>query len=254
MVKRVAIDPATAAGPAPAADAVAGAASGEGISDAPADVSSGVAADVPGYIPRDPRLTTILLVARMSTRGWDDLCCVRNISAGGMRIDTLVPLVVGQDIDIEFKNGITVQTQVAWVGRGEAGLRCYTPITIERVLAQPTLGPVTALRAPRAPRLSTLCPVALRCNGHLLRGNLENISQGGAQVRLSAPTPVDGAIVLIAPGLGSIHATMRWQTRDVVGMAFLDTLGFADLSRWLASSQRFSADDPAASSPSCQSS
>ena len=254
MVKRVAIDPATAAGAAPAANAVAGAASGEGISDAPADVSSDVAADVPGYIPRDPRLTTILLVARMSTRGWDDLCCVRNISAGGMRIDTLVPLVVGQDIDIEFKNGIIVQTQVAWVGRGEAGLRCYTPITIERVLAQPTLGPVTALRAPRAPRLSTLCPVALRCNGHLLRGNLENISQGGAQVRLSAPTAVDGAIVLIAPGLGSIHATMRWQTRDVVGMAFLDTLGFADLSRWLASSQRFSADGTGDPSPQCQSS
>ena len=242
MVTSAASDRATTPSPVPAPAAIGDAAAAEPSTNAS------------GQIPRDPRLTTILLVARMSTNGWDDLCCVRNISAGGMRIETLAPLAVGQDIDIEFKNGLNVRTQVAWVGKGEAGLRCYTPITIECVLAQPTLGPVTALRAPRAPRLSTLCPVALRCNGHLLRGNLENISQGGAQVRLSAPTPVDGAVVLIAPGLGSIHATMRWQTRDVVGMAFLDTLGFADLSRWLASSQRFSADDPAASSPSCQSS
>jgi hypothetical protein len=253
MVTRVGIDPATAPTTADVrADETTADVRAEATSaDVRADVTT---ARATGYVPRDTRLTTILLIARMSTRGLDDLCCVRNISAGGMRIETLAHLEVGQDLDIEFKNGITVRTQVAWVGRGEAGLRSYIPIVIEQVLGHQSLARSTGLPTPRGPRLSAQCPVALRNNGRLLAGNLENISQGGAQVRLSVPAPITGAVVLIAAGLGAIHAIMRWQTRDVIGMAFVDPLAFADLSAWLASSQRFSADGGKGFTPSRQSS
>lgn len=223
--------------------------------DAPSGVDlsgSGMPADMPAaiqpaganapYGPRDARLKTILLIARLSTDGRDDLCRVRDISAGGARIETLVGLDVGQDVTVEFKNGIGVRAQVAWTGKSEAGLRFDAPTDVGHLLAQSVMAPVVGAQVPRGPRLSALCPVALQCGGRILPGILENVSQGGAQVRLSGLTPIGSPIVFIIPGLESIHAVIRRQIGATVGIGFVDKLGFADLSQWLAGPERFSAE------------
>jgi len=84
------------------------------------DVSS---TDVPGATPRDARVTTILLIGRIATDTRDDLCRVRNVSDGGMRLETLAPVAIGQEIDVELKNGITVRSEGVWRENAEAGVR-----------------------------------------------------------------------------------------------------------------------------------
>jgi hypothetical protein len=51
-----------------------------------------------------------------------------------MRIETLAPIDVGQRIDVELKNGVTVNAEIVWVRQAEAGARFEAPVDIARVL------------------------------------------------------------------------------------------------------------------------
>lgn len=88
-------------------------------------------------VPRAARFTTIFLIGRMFNGSRDDLCRVRDISAGGMRIETLAPVDVGQRIGVDLKNGATVRSEVVWVGKAEAGVRFDAPLDLEKVLRPP---------------------------------------------------------------------------------------------------------------------
>lgn len=206
-------------------------------------------------IARDDRLTTILLIGRISTDTRDDLCRVRNISAGGMRIETLAPIEVGQQISVELKSGVTVGCAVIWVDGTEAGVQFDQPVDIEQLLATSTRArPAADARTPRSPRLSARCPVTLRRDGHIQSGILEDVSQGGAQLCSHGTAKIGDRVTLYIPGLGSKHATIRWATDKTVGLSFTEKLGFADLARWLASPERFTRANAAALSRGRQSS
>ncbi|MEG3144342.1 PilZ domain-containing protein [Sphingomonas sp. RT2P30] len=191
-------------------------------------------------VARDNRLTTILLIGRISTGARDDLCRIRNISAGGMRIETLAPIEVGQQISVELKSGIAVCSVVVWINGGEAGVKFEEPVDIEQLLATSTRPhPTLDARTPRSPRLSARCPVTLRRDGHIQSGVLEDVSQGGAQLCSHGTAKIGDRVTLYIPGLGSKRATIRWVTDETVGLSFAERLGFADLARWLASPERF---------------
>ncbi|MFM9977344.1 MAG: PilZ domain-containing protein [Sphingomonadaceae bacterium] len=196
--------------------------------------------DVGDHKPRAARLTTILLVARMSIGQRDDLCRVRNISVGGMRIETLASVEVGQAIDVELKNGVSVRAEVMWVRDAAAGVRFEAPVDIAEVLAP--AGKTRAAageRTMRSPRLSAQCPVELRQNGRALPADLINISQGGAQVRAAERLRLDDDVVVAIPGLDVRMAVVRWAKDNVIGLGFIEKLRFKELAEWLAGPDRF---------------
>lgn len=197
-------------------------------------------AEVTGMVPRGARVTTILLVGRVSTSNRDDLCRVRNISAGGMRLETLAPVTIGEHVDVELKNGVTMRSEVVWVGAAEAGLRFIAPLDIAQVLAPPERpARTTGARTMRSPRLSARCPVALRHDGRIASAILMDVSQGGAQLQATGTAKIGDQVVLFIPGLGSHRATIRWIRDKGIGVSFAEKLGFADLAQWLASPDRF---------------
>jgi hypothetical protein len=206
-------------------------------------------------VARVARRTTILLIGRVSTGARDDLCRVRNISPGGMRIETLAPMEIGQQISIELKSGVSVRSVVVWVDGTDAGVSFAESVNIEQLLATSTPPrPAAHVRAPRSPRLSAHCPVALRRDGHIQSGVLEDVSQGGAQLRSRGTTKVGDQVTLYIPGLGSKRATIRWVNDTTVGLSFAEKLGFTDLAQWLASPERFTKETAAALNRSRQSS
>ncbi|WP_052134497.1 PilZ domain-containing protein [Sphingomonas sp. 37zxx] len=189
---------------------------------------------------RDARLTTIFLVGRLSDGMRDDLCRIRNISTGGMRIETLAPVDRGQPICVELKNGVTVRSEVVWTKDGSAGVRFIAPVDIAQVLAPPAKAPrVRNGVVPRAPRLTADCPVVVRHEGHIAAAVLVDVSQGGARVRANGTLGVGDCVVLCIPMLGSRRALVRWVSDDMVGLAFAEKLGFAELAQWLARPERF---------------
>ncbi|RKH92463.1 hypothetical protein D7Y15_43820, partial [Corallococcus sp. AB030] len=63
--------------------------------------------------PREARYNTILLVARLLHDGREDLCRIRNVSAGGMLIEGCVALAVGTRIEVELRNLQSAEATVA---------------------------------------------------------------------------------------------------------------------------------------------
>lgn len=189
-------------------------------------------------VPREARLTTIFLVGRMSNGVRDDLCRIRNISPGGMRIETLAPVDVGQNISVDLRNGATLHSEVVWLGEAEAGVRFDTPLDVKTVLA-PATRTRRSTRGMRSPRLSARCVATLRRDGKTLLGVLMDISQGGAQVHTEEITKRGDQIVLSIAGLPARRASIRWQYNGMLGLSFDETIGFADLSRWLAGPERY---------------
>jgi hypothetical protein len=218
-------------------------------------IMASLAKPASAYQPRAARLTTIFLTARLTTGSRDDLCRVRDISTGGMRLETLAPVDIGQPIDIELKNGLIVRGEIVWVQQPEAGVRFAKPAELAQLLALPEKPRgTTNVRVVRAPRLKAQCPVALRHKGRILSANLTDISQGGARLRLAESVNAADYVVLLVPGLDPRPAVVCWTTDEAVGVAFVDRLGFGDLARWLASPERFAPELAAASTPKPQSS
>lgn len=201
-----------------------------------------------GVVPRDARLTTIFLIGRMSNGVRDDLCRIRNISPGGMRIETLAPVDVGQNISVDLRNGATLRSKVVWLGEAEAGVRFDMPLDVKKVLAPGSRARRTK-RVMRSPRLSTRCAVTLRCDGKTLPGVLTDVSQGGAQVQTEEITKLGDQIVLSIAGLPARRASIRWQYHGMVGLSFDETIGFADLSLWLAGPDRYALEPATAVTP-----
>jgi hypothetical protein len=213
---------------------------------------------------RDDRLTTILLVARLSTGSRDELCRIRNISSGGMRIETLSPVSPGERVSIELKNRAVVDGVVVWVDPPGFGLRFDHSVDMVALLA----GAALPLERPRSRisvrlggsrrqlplRLSARCPVVLRRYGHVLSGILEDIAQGGARVSLTGAAVPGDHIRLVIPGLESRRATVACVADGTVELIFAEPVAFADLSLWLAGKHRFSSASAAPVSPPPQSS
>jgi hypothetical protein len=193
-------------------------------------------------VTRETRHTTILLIGVLTVEGLDGLCRVRNISTGGMRIETRMPVKPGQHIRLELKNGSIAHGVVVWADGGDAGIRFDHPVDTSVMLASPPKmrHPVTGL-LPRQPRMSCSCPVVLRRAGYVLKGTMTDISQSGARIETSGMTQIDDRIVLLAGGLASVGATIRWMANDAIGVAFDAPLYFEELSQWLTGPDRFSA-------------
>lgn len=192
------------------------------------------APDVPrrgGFVPREQRHVTILLVARLVGEGGDDLCRIRNISAGGMMVETGAPLRVDQRVRIELRNLQTVEGRVAWAAARRAGLQLDTPVGVELIETRGTRR--RGALQPRAPRFSAECPVTVRAGGHVLPAVLLDLSPSGGKLRLDGSFAPGDLVTLAIPGLPARRAAVRWQHDGQVGVAFLDVIVFVDLDRWL---------------------
>lgn len=188
----------------------------------------------PLLTPRSPRTMTLFLIGRIISDRFDALCCIRNLSAGGLKAEVRSPFVVGEPIKVEFRNGDIVPSLVRWVDRRSIGVQFDTPVDVERMLTEcSTVRRPSAALAPRAPRMPTSCRADVRIDGRVHRVSLEDLSQGGAKLATKIPLEKDGLLTLAVPGLEPQRAVVRWVRADKVGIAFLEPIAFAVLAEWL---------------------
>lgn len=176
------------------------------------------------------RLVTTLLIGRLVSAHGDIVCRVRNISEHGARIESALPLVRGDRVQLELRGNELLDAEVAWSEDGATGLRFAEPVPAELILR-----PVAAQQGwhSRLPRLDAECSVTVIQDGRRIAATLRDINQRGMRVDGLGRQLPQGTLTVQVPGLGSLPAATRWQREDAAGLQFLNPVRFETLSAWL---------------------
>ncbi len=184
---------------------------------------------------RAERTLTLFIVAKLKLEGGSEgLCRVRNLSAGGLMLETRMPLSVADRVVVELRGSRLLRGMVVWTRDGRAGIAFDQPIQVEDLLGpgEPPASRLFKVRHPRGPRVLVDCPIEVQLDGGRVEARLIDISQGGARLALPLSTVRDERLILLIPGLPLKLAIVRWSGAEA-GVAFAEPLKFDLLSEWL---------------------
>jgi|TARA_R100000049_G_C1954064_1_gene105083 hypothetical protein len=196
-------------------------------------------------IPRLERTVTLLMLGRLRHHGNDTICRIRNVSSGGMRIDTGSPLEKGDRVAIEARSGVCIDGQVAWTSQLAAGI-AFTHDVDHQEMLSPPVGLSGKRLAARSPRFHATASARLQTANQAMQLRLVDISLGGCRVEsdVGFPQGADGCLTI--PGLPPLACTSRWATGNRAGLIFHVRPEFASFARWLETPEhRFTGVEPA---------
>lgn len=188
------------------------------------------------FVPREKRHTTMLLVARIVLEtGEDQLCRIRNISPGGLMIESSATLGQDQTITVQLRDLCALAGTVVWVRARNCGIKLDKLADVPELLRSITGKAADASPAafvPRSPRLSSECPIKILSKGRPAPARMLDLSQRGAKLHVPDCSPGE-LVTLKIPGLDPQQASVRWVRDEEAGVAFFETLGYRQLDSWL---------------------
>ena len=184
----------------------------------------------PTDLRADERLLALLPVAKLISAEWQDLCRIRNISAGGVMAETTVPHEAGEAVRLELSSGQQISGTLVWTRGSVAGIKFDQNVDLREVLAnrRPRIG-----FRPRPARLDIKCGATVRLQGLYHKVDVQNISLGGIAVYLPAKECAGKDVLVTIESLRAIKGTIRWHKDNVAGIVFHRPLSFDELSEWL---------------------
>jgi hypothetical protein len=186
------------------------------------------AAPVAGERRDDKRHLTLFRVGALTIGSRRELCLIKNISAGGMRIRSYCPLAEGSAVIDELKTGMSVPGRVSWIDRESAGISFDRQVDVLDVLSVSDEGP-----RPRMPRIEVTCPAALRDGAVIHQMPVRDISQGGVKLEGEQPLAPGCDVVVSLPGLTPQAGVVQWAGGGHVGVTFNRLLSLGQLVDWL---------------------
>jgi len=186
------------------------------------------------FVDRPTWALTMLMVGKLRAGDRQGLCRIRNVSTGGMMIETRMPLGCGQSVSIEARAQQGVTGSIAWIRDDRAGVSFdrEVPLDIMLALARNRPNRVQKTRVPRGPRLQVDCRVEVQLSTGRVKAMLKDISQGGAKLTMPLVTQRHDRLLLMVPGLPMKLGIVRWACA-YVGIAFAEPLSFDLLAEWL---------------------
>lgn len=171
---------------------------------------------------------------------WDDrdqLCVVRNISAGGLMFECLYPPELGRRVTVELRSDKQMSGIVRWVKDASAGIAFDRPINVQQILREERS---SLLRVrPRAPRFIRRGTVRLvPSEGDAVLGDIIDISIGGLSCRPAVPLTRGDPIVAVIEDVGATNGEVRWSRSDIAGIRFDKPLHWRAFQLWLDKTPR----------------
>ena len=186
-----------------------------------------------GFIERreGQRHISVLRVGRMVHDGRDQLCIVRNVSAGGMMIEAARLPAIGTAITVELRSDKRLAASVRWNRGQEAGIMFDTPVDLAWLLKEERQSILrTQPRAPRFSRAGHARVIGTEC---VDEGAITNISINGVGIRTTVPFAREEPVVVALEGLGAAHASVRWSRAGETGLKLARPLSYRALAEWL---------------------
>jgi len=179
----------------------------------------------------DERLLALLPVARLIADEWQDLCRIRNISAGGLMAETTTRHDAGVPILIELESGQQIAGSVVWTRDTIVGIKFDQSVDLREILAnrRPRIG-----FRPRPARLDIRCTATVRISGLYHKVEVKDISLGGIKVHLQERECINKDVLVTVESLRPIKGAIRWQNEGLSGIVFHQPLTFDELAEWLS--------------------
>jgi hypothetical protein len=181
----------------------------------------------------DERMVTMYRAARIVTvQGHEQLGIVRNVSSGGLMIETHATIAIGDRLWIEPRGCQSIWGSVRWSDAPRHGIAFDTPIPFESLLT--LAGPEVPNQVARAPRITVDLDARLCVAGRWHLVQLCDLSQSGAKLASDLILPDGGPVQLSIEGLRNADAFVRWQRKGRIGLLFAEPISINRLSAWIA--------------------
>lgn len=179
---------------------------------------------------RSTRHATVLQIARLRSFTEDELCIVRDVSAGGLRAEIYVDLEVGEAVLIELKSGIRLDGKIAWVDGHMAGVAFNTRTSLTALLACSTQRHDG--RMARRPRVRAEGTARLLFDSYDIEVRLRDASQGGMKIDVDRRLECERDCAIDAAGAGILHGRVKWCRHGQAGIMLLQPMCYQDFVRW----------------------
>jgi hypothetical protein len=178
----------------------------------------------------DERLLALLPVAKLIADEWQDLCRIRNISAGGMMAETTTPHEANVGVTVELNSNQHIAGTVVWVRETTLGIKFDQNVDLREVLAnrRPRIG-----FRPRPARLDIKCNATIQIGSFYHQVEVKDISLGGIKVFLRERDCLGKDVSVTVESLRPVKGKIRWHEDNMAGIVFQQPLTFEELSEWL---------------------
>ena len=184
----------------------------------------------------DDRYLSLFRVGALIVDDRQELCLIRNISAGGMMIRAYSAIAPGTRVSVELKQGEPVAGTASWSEDGSVGVSFDQPIDVLSLIAPADDGP-----RPRMPRVEVDTTAHVRDGADVHDVQTINISQGGLCVESASELTVYADVVVTLDGLPPIPGVVKWRAGKSYGISFNRLLALSELMAWLQEQQKTAA-------------
>jgi len=171
---------------------------------------------------------TLFRVGSLTIEGRRELCLIKNISAGGMKVRAYSAIKEGYALTVELKCGQEIAGKAIWVDGSNVGIAFDSPVDVIDLLSASMSGP-----KPRMPRIETKAFASVREGANVYRLRGCDISQGGIKLQSTTPLPIHSEVVVSLAGLDPQAGTVRWSEDGHVGVTFNRLIPLGQLVGWL---------------------
>jgi hypothetical protein len=187
---------------------------------------------IPGFLPdrrEDARSATVFTIGKLTVDGRQMPCMVRDLSAGGMRIQMSEPPAPGARVLVEMRGLEPRLAEVVWVSGREAGLAFEQRCEPDEVFAARRN---RAGKIARQPRFTLRRPAHILFDRDIVPAEIENISVGGA--RLSVAQPLEpglrGVLHLPLGNRDAVAGEICWALGESCGFRFFEPVSSISLT------------------------
>jgi PilZ domain len=173
-----------------------------------------------------PRISLMLRSAKLVGPAGEFLCILRDVSATGIKAKLFHPLPADQPLSLELGSGERFALEPVWQRDGHIGCRFADgPVSLAALVEEN--GPFPK----RQIRLRLELPVELTVGQASLPGQLLDLSQHGAMVRLEAFLALRQLVSIGGSSLPVRHARVRWRRGSAHGLVFHEGFKLDELAR-----------------------
>lgn len=166
-------------------------------------------------------------------------CRIRKIAPLGATLCGELAGSTGEEVAIELASGQRAGATVAWVERGETGVRFKQPVDVLALINRQLISQPTERR--RMPRVEIRCAAHIGFGGSFWPVTLRNISSGGLQVE-GDMLPARGTYLSVfLEGLNVPSGEVAWRRGDLAGIRLMEELSWTSIVPWIRATVRDSA-------------